>query len=354
MRNTTAAVLAAALLSLPGVLCARDAPLTPAALIERAGTYSPEYTEFVRRADGSPLSIVRDLNGNSLLDVAILSIAGGSDTTPTVAALSDPDRLYRTEERDVLFVVEVYYQGDEAMHVVELGRRRLWQGFSIREFGKNGGPIALEVEFRSLEGSNRELLLFASAGRITRLSLHETRSEGWLIADVNSDGVDDVVLTRRVPEAGRGFETFLELYSVIGGEARRTSSLGVVRALSLFFEKTAGEIEAARWSDVRKRVESDSPPEAALAQAFRPAPDEESDGGPFDYPAFPVRQVTAVFPRIADNPFPVPYLGQETRILFRIECCDEPPRVFMATVRMSDNPFEGPVFAFLTERETGR
>ena len=62
---------------------------------------------------------------------------------------------------------------------------------------------------------------------------------------------------------------------------------------------------------------------------------------------------TVVVSQFSENPFPMPILGQSTRIRVRVEIGDV-TRHFSATVRVLSNPFAGRHFAFLTYGSSGQ
>ncbi len=214
-------------------------------------------------------------------------------------------------------------------------------------------PLALAVGFRSRSASTTELVIFQHDD-VSRFTLENSRNERGLIKDVTSDGVVDIVVARRVPEAGRGYETFLGLYELRPEGFVRTASLPIVRTVNAFLDATATEMEQAQWESLRDRV-AGSAANGLLGSAFRGVADEDEVADTrFDYPETGEDITTVVFPRLADNPFPSPFLGGSFRIVFRVECCEAPARFFEGTVALDANPFEGSVIAFLTDDGGGK
>ena len=319
-------------------------------VLEQAFRFSPEYTAPVLSSAQYPEAIFTDLNGNGQLDVAMLTIVADPRVDATTANLSNPLRLYNRDVVEPVFILEAYFSGQEAIVTVELGRRPLWNTMGFRRLTAEPFPVAIEIGFRSLSGSRTDLVVFHEGGKVSRFSFEESRNKRGFIVDVDDDGSYDVVTTHRVPEAGRGFETFLELYKLQPEGYRRVASLPIVRTVNDFLAASARDMRAGDWNTLRTRLQG----EPELGRAFRGIADEEIAEGRFDHPVsgVPIERVT--FPRLTDNPFPAPYFGRSFRLVFRVECCDDEMRFFEAVVQLSPNPFAGAPVAFLTEHEAGR
>jgi hypothetical protein len=361
MRNTQtihsplrALLLASLTLALAATLPAVDThPQTSEShesVLAAALGFSPEYTTAIVGDRGEPVTLFADLNADGRTDVAVLTIAADSGVAPRAAELSDTKRLYAHGATEPLFILEIYLAGQDAILTMELGRRAVWSGLELVPLGDAG--IAIEVRFRSRGGSNSELAVF-HRGRLSRLSLENTRNERGFLIDVDEDGVTDVLTARRVPEAGRGYETFLTLHTLQTGGFRQSDSLPLVRTVSDFLRAATEEMESGSWDELRRRVAGDR--NGVLAAAFTGVADEDIMAATrFDYDEREEPIVQVVFPRLADNPFPPPYVGESFRVVFRVECCDHPPRFFESTIGLDRNPFGGTAVAFLTDDGDGR
>ncbi len=330
-------------------------------VLEEALRFSPQYTSPVLTANGAPIAVYDDLNANGRLDVAILTIVGDPRLEAVADRLSNPLRIYDEDAIEPTYILETYFSGQDAIVTVELGRHEVWNGISLRRLTPEPYPVAIEIGFRSRSGLRTDLVIYHAGGSISRFSVDESRNQRGIIADIDGDGTLDIATAQRAPEAGRGYETFLDLHKLQPQGYRRTASLPLVRAANEFLAAAAREMESGSWEALWRRLESTpaTVPETNrlttdLADAFAGVLDEDMDESRFDYPesGAPVESVT--FPRLADNPFPAPFLGRSFRLVFRVECCDEAPRFFEAVVGLTANPFSGEPLAFLTEHEGRR
>lgn len=335
--------------------------ITRSAVLEEALRFSPQYTSPILAANGVPVAVYDDLNGNGRLDVAMLTIVGDPRLEAIADRLSNPLRIYDTDAVAPTYILETYFDGQEAIVTVELGRHEVWSGIGLRRLTPEPYPLAIEISFRSRAGLRTDLVIYHAGGSISRFSVVESRNQRGIIADIDGDGALDIVTAQRAPEAGRGYETFLELYKLRPQGYRRTASLPLVRATNDFLTAAAGEMTSGSWDTLWHRLgpTSSTTPEmdrvaTDLARAFAGVLDEETDGSRFDYPVSDASVERVTFPRLVDNPFPAPFLGRSFRLVFRVECCDEAPRFFEAVVGLAANPFSGRPLAFLTEHEAGR
>jgi hypothetical protein len=372
MRNTvlklrwhTAAVLMLIVGSAPVVSQHTDA-VPRAEILEQALRYSPEYTTPVSDGDGSPVSLFADYNDDGATDVATLTVAADPRIEATQSALTDVTRIYSETVVEPLFIVEIYLAGQEAILTAELERAPVYTDFRLRALTAADTdiaalPLALEIRFRHRTGDETELVVFQAGGSISRFALEQSRNRYGTIVDVDEDGTLDIVTAARAPEAGRGFETFLELHELGPQGYARSGSLAMVRMVNGFLSEAADAMEAGAWDELRRMIGfAERPAEAggnasAFTRAFRGvAEDEDVQASRFDYPTteMEVREVT--FPRLTDNPFPAPFLGTRFHLVFRVDCCDGSPRIYEAVVGLSHDPFHEKALAFLTDEEGGK
>lgn len=310
-------------------------------------SFSPEYTTPVVGADDTPVARIADFNGDGRPDTALLTVAVDVRVPTSAEVLSDPLRLYAEQPVDPLFILETHLAGQEAILTVELGRRTVWTSLEILPLTEAPTPLAVAVGFRNRAATTTELVVF-QRDDVSRFTLENSRNERGVLTEITSDGVLDIVTARRVPEAGRGYETFLELYELRPDGYARTASLPVVRTVNAFLDAAALEMEQEAWKPLRDRVEGPAQ-NGLLGAAFAGVADDDQVADTrFDYPETGEDITAVTFPRLADNPFPSPYIGRAFRSVFRVECCDESPRFFEATVALDANPFDESVLAFLT------
>jgi len=325
--------------------------LSSGELASLASRYSPEYTRPVLNPDGSPLAVYHDLNGDGLRDVAVLAVLAEQGVSTDLITLRETSRLFRLDGPRPLFVVESYFAGSEAVQTVELGRRAALGGMELLHLSSVADfPVAVAVQTRGTSGGETNLLVFSEGGAIRRLELHETARERFQMVDLDEDGRLDIVVTRSLPEAGRGYETFVEYWTLDDGSYAIEASFGIVRELQNFLDRAAGHMVASRWEELQALIAHGQTEDELLSRAFRGVPkDEETEPTVFDYRDSGAAIKSVTLPIIRENPFPYPYLGTHISLVFRAECCDANPRFFSAVVALLHDPFSGTRFAFLTD-----
>ncbi|TVQ23471.1 MAG: hypothetical protein EA382_09845 [Spirochaetaceae bacterium] len=324
------------------------------AIVDAALRASPGYTMAVVDAAGRPVVRFADLNGDSHSDVAMIVVGADPRVDPRESTLSQPSRLYQPGSVAALFVLEAFLPATGTLVSVELGRHVVFDGLDIVPLTADETAIGVLARFRSVRGRTSELVVFKHDGGISRFRLSEDRSELGYLRDVTGNGALDAVVSRRVPDAGRGFETFVELFELGRTGYARTATVAVVRELSAFLTQMSLEIAARDWTALGNRLAVRSGDlRSDLERAFRDVTDPDTDGHDVAYDdGFIVDRV--VFATIADNPFPEPFLGQTTVMRFRVECCEGENRFYVARIVFRDNPFDGDAFALLTEWESGQ
>ncbi|MCK4514335.1 MAG: hypothetical protein KAU31_03705, partial [Spirochaetaceae bacterium] len=308
-------------------------------------------------ADGTPVAVYHELNGDGLTDVAILTVLDEPGVPTELANLRETSRIFRTDDPNPLFVLETYFAGHEAVQTVELGRKPALGGMELLQLSEGSPfPVAIAVRMRSSAGTENNLIIYSPGGMIRQLQLQETARERYQLTDLDQNGTMDIVVTRRLPEAGRGYETFLELLTLDGNSYISRASFGLVRELQEFLNVAANHISAARWEALEELVRADGADDGSLlSRAFQGvAEDEEGEESVFDYPEIEAVVTAVVLPVFLENPFPYPYFGTHFKVVFRVECSDGYPRFFSAIVELSEYPFDEPRFAFLTRGGTQR
>lgn len=355
MSNIFRATALLTLLLLPLVTWAQSLDAEAGRVVQDALFLSPEYTVPVTRADGEPVVVAADFNGDGIIDVAILSIASDPRVRATLAELSANERVFDARAIQPLFLLETLFQLSDTIITVELGRQVVFDEITLVELSQTDSP-AVRVSFRSSRGTADQLVTFSPDGRASRLRLADSPSEFGELADIDEDGVLEAVTARRVPEAGRGYETFLELYEYSGGAYARITGFGVVRELEHFLEQVRMHVRQQEWQALAGLIaQSDSgDPALVLADAFQliEVDGEEPAAGAESLLPTAIRDLVTM--QFTDNPFPPPYLQQQVRLTFRLDCCGEERRVYAALLELTLDPFRGETFRFLTDQESGR
>lgn len=350
MRNTLARP------STPGLIVALlllvACSLVGQEVVNRALGFSPQYTSVLRDARNRPIALVRDLNGDGEPDAALLTVAAEAQVEPDAVALSDPSRLYADRMTEPVFALEAYFAGQQAIVTVELGRYPVWTDIDVLELTPEALPVAVRVRFRDRSSETTHLVVFAGDGSVSRLELADSRNEIGFLRDIDEDGRLDVVTARRVPEAGRGFETFLTLFELRDGAFVRSAGVPIVRSVSELLDEAERDMERDRWAELAGRIGFDQSPAVTPGEAFLPEADPETGVEPAGFPTVAGGVDDAVFPRVIDNPFPEPYLATSFSLVFRVIVAGE-PRFYRATVGLAANPFAGRPVAFLTGSESG-
>lgn len=342
------------LVILATVAIADDTPpesWTTADLVEAALRYSPEYTLPVINPNGTPVAVYYDLNGDSITDIAILTVLNEPGVPTELQTLRETARLFRSEDPDPLFILETYFAGGEAVQTAELGRRPALGSVELLPLSDHESfPVGVTVYTRGANGGETNLLIYSPGGMIRRLELRETERERFQFSDLNHDGVLDIVVTRRLPEAGRGYETFVELWTISGNTYLLSGSFGLVRELRRFLDIAERHMLSGEWDALGVLVDPDGADAATILSRAFPgiAEDEETEETTFDYAVTGAPVSAAVFPAMMENPMPYPFLGTSIPLVFRVECCELVPRYYSAIIGLSENPFDEPRFRFLT------
>jgi hypothetical protein len=356
MSNNGRIALFCILLSLPHVTVdAQNLSADARRIADDALFLSPEYTVPVRNRSGDPMAVAADFNEDGLIDVALLTVAADPRFDATQQALSETSRLYDSSAIRPLFLLETLFQLSDTIVTVELGRQVILDELSLVYLSGDTDP-AVRVAFRSSSGTTDHLVSFSRDGRANRLRLSDSPSEFGELADLDGDQTLEAVAARRVPEAGRGYETFLELYRLSDRGYTRVAGFAVVRQLAAFLEEVQLHVLNGEWEAV---VEHIAAPEGLttldiLSRTFELIEvngEPPSDSMASSVPT-PIDEVIGM--QLSDNPFPVPFRGQAISVPFRIRCCGEEIRVYNAMLQMEANPFTGRRFSFLTELESGQ
>ena len=361
MRNHWTMYITAALtLLLVPRVAAQSPDLTRTWEVERAAVRaSVSSTVPVTVAGGRPLGIAADFDGSGTLDYAMMTVRDEPGVTTNLAELSDRVRLYRQETQSVEFRMEVFYQRNgELGRAGELifGRRMGIQGIELLNMGVDGdGAPAIKIVFLDPQATESHLVVFLPDGSVSQTILTATPNERAGFLDVTRDGLLDLLVTRRLPEAGRGFETYLEVHVLTDHGFELAASTNIVRNLQEFLAVTRSLIEERRWNELIEHAGgpfSDGSVHEQLLLMFSPVTMGDETPLPFVFAAEPLEIHEVVFPHVVDNPFSAPYLGSSIDLTFRVSCCDWEDHLYEVTIVLSPNPFYGRQYRFLTRAET--
>jgi hypothetical protein len=352
MRNMTKGTITVVLLVFAVVVDAE--PLSESMMLENALARSPENTTSVYDEAG-PVHLAIDLNGDGLGDIVLLTVLAEPGVPESAAELSDERRIHETGNRIPLFFLEIYLQHDDAVHLMEIGRYEVWVALEKLPVSEQANPrICVSVTCRSEDGVHRDLILMDETGRTTRLQAATTTSERSQLSDLDDDGDLDLVVLRRLPEASRGYETFVEWYDLGAPQVGRSGSFPLVRELNGFLDGLANAVRLRLWRAVVSYVADAPQTTDTLPYVFAELNDEETDPGPgFDLQTTDTPINAVVVTQFSENPFPEPILGQSTQARIRVES-DGRTRYFSVVVRLLDNPFGPRRFAFLTDSSGGQ
>lgn len=335
-------------------------PLTSVREIEIAAMEASVSSSVpVTTAEGRPVGIAADFDGSGTLDYAMMTVRREPGAPTDLATLSDRVRLYRHDTVAVEFRLEVFYQHRGALgrtSDVIFGRRMGMHEIELVELNSDGGqPYGARVTFLDPQATETHLVVFLPDGTVSPMVLTTSPSEDASFLDITRDGLLDLLITRRLPEAGRGFETYLDFHVLSDAGFSLAAGTNIVRNLQTFLATTQQLMEERHWDELIRHAGgpyTDGSIHEQLLLLFRPAA-SGSNALPFVFAAEPLEIHEVVFPQIVDNPFSPPYLGRTIDVTFRVSCCDWEDHLYRATIGLSNNPFYGRQYRFLTRPEVG-
>ncbi len=318
-------------------------------LLSRALSLSPASTVSVEDVHGDALHLVDDWNRDGRSDVAVLSVEADAKEVAFIGVLSDRERLFDDNAEAVAVFLELLLEGADDTTVIPLGNHAVVSDFAVIALGN--GVTAVGIAFRSSLGTSHEIVSVSRSGEVSRVSYRRTASEYGFLTDVDGDGATELIRTLKLPEAGRGFETFVERLVYENGTFIAHGSVPLVRTILDFLAEFAEELtsKSPTIDSVLTHI-ADPTRVASLQDVFRPL--SGVDDGAFDYLETETPIESVIFPAIRDNPLPLPFLGRSFPILMRVDCCVGTSRYFQARVQFPLNPFDGGRPAFLTEEES--
>ena len=287
--------------------------------------------------------------------VFVLSTAGENETD--YAELSRISRAYDPNAEAVPLFVEKFALADGSLalaQTVGLGTAQAigpFQVFSLREDGS--GPFCAALAVYTQTGTESRWSIFPNDEEPVRFNLENSGRITTEVRDITSNGILDVVETRREPEAGFGFETYLTLYQWNGEDLVETDVMPVVRTLNRFLERANGFIENERWNDLvqfvlhptaRQQLSEAGRSAADMVRAvFRVQEAENAPENPYGFLEDGGAVANVFAPQILENPF---QQARRFRHDLRIVAEDGANYIVSALVELSPNPFREPVFTF--------
>lgn len=331
-------------------------PITSVVQLERAAAAaSSPQTQAVLTPGDRPLGIAADFDRSGTLDYAMLTVPAQGESRPTLAELSDRVRLFRAQTEPMEFRLEVFFQRDGALgppSEVIFGRRVGLSGITLLELStQESAPLAIRVDFLDPIATEEHLVVFRRDGSLSQMVLSASANERSTFLDVTRDGLLDLLISRRLPEAGRGFETYLDFFVLTDGSYELAASTNIVRNLQSFVATTQRLIEERRWTELLDHAGGpygEQSVEEQLRNLFAPISRGSEEPLEFVFAEEPLEIQEVVFPQIADNPFRAPFLGESIELTFRVSCCGWEDHLYSAVVELSANPFYGRQYRLLT------
>ena len=322
-----------------------DGAMLTAALRELTGTVRP-----VLGRRGEPLSAIWSVDKAKYCAV----ISTGDGISHRFYDLNDLSRLY-AEDGEIPFALSLFrWDGGpiELVDTARLGSFPVLEGYETGPFGAEGAPFFLLVRFQTEEGGVETFHFFKDA-RIGSSRFNQNSASFFLRRDVDSDGIDDLVLFEAVYEEGTGKETFVSWYRWGGRSLELYRSTNIVRNLNEFLSGAAGLLEAGEYSRflegfVAPGLQPDLREEnfsASFARIFRV--DENGSGERFDREAFLSIQRIA-FPEILENPFDI--ASGDYGLELPVHFIGEIDYRFRVSIAMASNPFASRQFYFVTSQ----
>jgi hypothetical protein len=277
----------------------------------------------------------------------------------TTAMMGDMSTLLSEEKPAAGYYLGVYLQradGIISMYRLPLGSWKVFDDFSSLSIKEGSDmPYGLTATFQTQEGTEHQWVIFYRYDKFSIFTFSDTIATRYEVADIDDDGLLDVVEWHKVFEEGTGYETYVTWYRWSGTGYTRHDTTNVVRNLNRFLERISRLLEQGEW-------------EQLLATALR-EPDlrrlQEVDGwtarmellfrGDDQLPASAELQ-RVIFPSVFENPFSdgsdtTKQQGKLNTVRFsaRFVYRSGASQVRQCEVGISENPFNGREFFILPE-----
>ncbi len=284
----------------------------------------------------------------------VLSVSGSEN--PAYSDLTELSHLYNNvSPEEYLLTCFQWYRGDLFFaYTVKLGTFPVIENFKAEPFGQNAesAPMAVLVDFLSGEGGV-SYFVFCSALKGSSLKIRRNSASFAQRKDLDTDGIDDVLLYEAAFEEGTGKETFISWYRWDGRSLSSYKTVNIVRNLNSFLKESAASLENRSFrSFLSEFVHVDSGRDMgtnlsfdeAFSRIFKPEGEVVNERDKITEESFSsTRKV--IFPEILENPFDISAgdFSLELPVHF---VADRDHRYSVGLV-MNDNPFSGRQYYFV-------
>ena len=353
MRNLIRATLALLFAAVCFPVLAEATAEQEGSVLDRALRNSPDDTVPIIDL-GRPVAVHGDFDNDGVTDVALLTARRTVNTPSAAQELRSLDRLHANSIEVPSFFLEITLSGSPAMRIVDIGSYRVFETLETLPIGGEVHNVGIRIVCRDPDGVHREIITVDGTSGILRLSTNDTNTESSTLLDIDADGDLDAVIMKRLPEAGTGYETFVEWYDLDALEAGRVGSFALVRQLNSFLDGLAIALRQRNWQPIVDHISGGDGSLSTLSHVFV----EHDENGAnrahtFDLHATEDAIADVVVTQFAENPFPHPSIGESSQARIRVEWTDGTIRYFTTTIQFLTNPFGGRLFAFLTEQASG-
>ncbi|MBN2553126.1 MAG: hypothetical protein JXB06_10165 [Spirochaetales bacterium] len=279
--------------------------------------------------------------------------AQGIDSTKMIR-LGDSARLFQEDNEPVAFSLLVFANNRgnfRRLTVLDLGEHVVFENLrSTALYADRLLPVIITVSFQSVEGREAELLVFdnGSGQPRCRLALAETLSSQYRLADIDGNGMTDLLVIEKAMEEGTGLETFLTWHRWNGRSFVEYRTRNVVRNLNAFL---ASATELLLAGEIRDAVGFLLEPSNLRALRRRGWSDQKilihimglEEVGLEEFPA--LREV--IFPPLLEDPFTAADDGELSLVItYRMIDLNGTSYIAKARLYMLPNPFIDRQFAF--------
>ena len=191
--------------------------------------------------------LLHDLNADGQAEGITLGIPQ-DDAPEEISVLSDYSRLFDDGEAAIDFYLLIF-RSQQGYFVrartIELGKWKVYESMrKMRLDKRRTSPIMIIVSFQTLEGWERQILVFddASGKPLYRTTVKDTLSVQTRLEDIDADGLVDMLLQEKGMEEGTGYETFLTWKKWDGTMFKEAGTTNVVRNLNQFLANLKSQL----------------------------------------------------------------------------------------------------------------
>ncbi|MCF7928106.1 MAG: hypothetical protein K9L68_03960 [Spirochaetales bacterium] len=310
---------------------------------------------------GMEMSLRADLDADGDEDAVFLLIPSEFEELRRFLVFSDYSRVGSEDEKRVpVRLFPMYRRDDGGVHpasLIDAGSGKVLERYALRRLAGEGEyPVVVDLEFSSSKGSRLFWLVYPGTGGPATFGLELSNTAHYTIRDIDADGLQDLIVFRRIFEEDVGFETYLMWYGYADERMSERSTVNIVRSLNNFLD-TCREILVRQGtrgflSYAAEEAAEDLPLEEAVVRVFAPIP-EESEADTQWICSDLSDVIDVLFPRILENPFPERFgPGAVSTFQVRLVCKDGQSRLRQIAIKLDDNPFEGRQYFLLLQKTT--